>query len=88
MDRALASPIRLQPIPDLFPVMIIGSHYEDRRAHERGIFPNSPGVQGMEHFFAVPSLPLLYPPEYYRVVGPFSENLFPITHKNSWDLRF
>lgn len=42
LDRALASPIMSGPVSNLFTVMIIGRHYEDRRAQERRIFPSPP----------------------------------------------
>ena len=66
VDSALTSPIVLEPPPNLFPVMTIGRHYEDRRAHERRILPNPPqhghhgvfllyGVTRTEYSALVPS---------------------------------
>lgn len=90
VDSALTSPIVLEPLPNLFPVMTIGRHYEDRRAHERRIFPNSPqhGHHGV--FFAVRSTPygVLRSRTIPYYLSPFSEILFSVTHENSWDLRF
>lgn len=55
VDSALTSPIVLEPLPNLFPVMTIGRHYEDRRAHERRILPNSPqhGHHGVFSLYGV-----------------------------------
>lgn len=92
VDSALTSPIVLEPPPNLFPVMTIGRHYEDRRAHERRILPNPPqhghhgvfllyGVTRTEYSALVPS-PTIW--ALFRKKNFF----FSVTHANSWDLRF
>lgn len=68
--------------PNLFPVMTIGRHYEDRRAQERRIFPSSPEY-GRHGVFLLYSALAPSP-----TIWAFSRGFYFQLHESSWDLRF
>lgn len=87
LDRALASPIMSGPVPNLFTVMIIGRHYEDRRAQERRIFPSPPehGRHGVFLLYSVRNTPLSCHP---LLFGPFFRKFYFQLHMRThgiWD---